>query len=346
MAFEKLAVFGAGAIGSTLGAYLARAGQDITLIDMWAPHVEEMQHRGLKVTAPDEEFTVKVKAVHLADACALHELFDVIFLSVKSYDSEWAVRFIRPYLKPAGILVSAQNGVNEDLLAPAIGYTRLIGCVVTLGAGLNEPGHVNRTTISSRHSLTLGEMNGMLTSRLQELVKVMAAVGPAKATANLWGERWAKLIVNSMANPIAGITGLGSAELRARAEVFPIIVRIACEALTVAEVLGVPVEPISGISGREYLDAGRGEGVQELRDKLIEAGRNLRAGRPSLLQDITKGRRTEVEHLNGYVARRGRELGVPTPMNEAVVQVVKQVESGKLKQDPANLNLLTKYLYL
>lgn len=344
MAFEKLAVFGAGAIGSTLGGYLARAGQDITLIDMWSAHVEEMKRSGLKVTAPDEEFTVKVKAVHLADASSLRERFDAVFLSLKSYDSEWAVRFIAPYLKPAGILVSAQNGINEDCLAQAIGYSRLIGCVVTLGAGLNEPGHVTRTTLSSRHSLTLGEMNGLVTARLQELAKVLAPVGPAKATTNLWGERWAKLIVNSMANPIAGITGLGSAELRARAEVFPILVRIACEALTVAGVLGVQVEPISGISGQAYLDAGRGVGLQELRDKLIEAGRNLRAGRPSLLQDVTKGRRTEVEYLNGYVARKGREVGVPTPMNEAVVQVVKQVESGALKQDAANIDLLTKYL--
>ena len=136
MAFEKLAVFGAGAIGSTLGAYLTRAGRDITLIDMWSAHVEEMAHRGLKVTAPDEEFTVKVKAVHLADACSLRESFDAVIFSVKSYDSEWAVRFIAPHLKPAGVLVSAQNGINEDWLAPAIGYTRIVGCVVTLGAGL------------------------------------------------------------------------------------------------------------------------------------------------------------------------------------------------------------------
>ena len=267
-----------------------------------------MKHSGLKVTAPDEEFTVKVKAVHLADASSLHERFDAVFLSVKSYDSDWAVRFIAPYLKPAGILVSAQNGINEDCLAQAIGYSRLIGCVVTLGAGLNEPGHVTRTTLSSRHSLTLGEMNGLVTARLQELAKVLAPVGPAKATTNLWGERWAKLIVNSMANPIAGITGLGSAELRARPEVFPILVRIACEALTVAGVLGVQVEPISGISGQAYLDAGRGVGLQELRDKLIEAGRNLRAGRPSLLQDVTKGapnRGGIPERLRGWQGPRG-----------------------------------------
>ena len=136
MAFEKLAVLGAGAIGGVIGAYLTRAGSDITLIDIWPAHVEEMKRSGLKVTAPEGEFTVKVKALHLADVCSLHEQFDVVLLSVKSYDSVWAAQFILPYLKPAGILVSAQNGINEDCLAPIVGYTRTVGCVVTLGAGL------------------------------------------------------------------------------------------------------------------------------------------------------------------------------------------------------------------
>jgi 2-dehydropantoate 2-reductase len=340
MAFEKVAVFGAGAIGSTLGAYLARAGHDITLIDMWAAHIDQMARHGLKVTAPDEEFAVPVKAVHLADVGRLREAFDVVLFAMKSYDSEWGVRCIQPALKPAGILVSAQNGINEEVLAPVIGYTRLIGCVVTLGAGLYEPGHVTRTSVAARPSLTIGELNGMMTARLQELVKGLAPVGPTRATTNLWGERWAKLVVNSMSNPIAGLTGLGSADLRARPDVLPILVRIACEALTVAEALGVQVEPVGGIPGQVYREAGRGQGLQELHVKLIEAGRHLGAGRPSLLQDVMKGRRTEVEYLNGYVARKGREVGVSTPMNEAVVQVVQRVESGALKPDPANLQLL------
>ena len=344
MAFEKLAIFGAGAIGSVLGAYLARAGRDITLIDMWGAHVDAMAQHGLTVTAPDEEFTVKVKAVHLAEVCGLREPFDAVLLAVKSYDSAWAARCIAPHLKAAGVLVSAQNGVNEEILAPVLGYTRIIGCVVTLGAGLYEPGHVTRTSASTRPSLTLGEPSGLVTSRLRDLVTALAPVGPTRATANLWGERWAKLIVNSMANPIAGITGLGSAELRANPEAFPIIVRIACEALTVAEALGVQVEPVGGIPGQSYLDAGRGVGLQELRDKLIEGGRSLGAGRPSLAQDVAKGRRTEVDYLNGYVAQKGQEVGVPTPMNEAVVRIVKRVETGAVTPGPANLALLRKHL--
>ena len=344
MTFEKLAVLGVGAIGSTIGAYLTRAGSDITLVDLWPAHVEEMKNRGLKVTAQDEEFTVRVKAIHLVDVCSLRERFDAVFLAVKSYDSVWAATFIQPYLKPAGVLVSAQNSINEDWVAPVIGFTRTIGCVVTLGAGLYEPGHVTRTSSPSRPSFAVGELNGMITPRIQELAKVLAPVGPAHATANLWGDRWAKLTVNCMANALAGITGMNGEEMRASPEVFSIAVTVAGEALTVAQTLGVQVEPLGGIPAQAYLDAARGVGLEELRRTRVEAGRSVGAGRPSLLQDVMKGRHTEVDYLNGYVVRKGREVDVPTPMNEAIVQVTKRMEAGELKPNPGNLMLLTQHL--
>jgi 2-dehydropantoate 2-reductase len=344
MGFDKLAVLGAGAIGSTIGAYLTRAGHDITLIDIWPAHVEAMRGSGLKVTAQDEEFTVKVKAVHLADVCALRAQFDAVILSVKSYDSVWATNFIEPYLTPGGILVCAQNGINEDRVAPVIGYTRIIGCVVTIGAGLYEPGHVTRTSSSARPSFAVGELNGMITPRVQDLVAVLTPAGPTHATANLWGDRWAKLTVNSMANALAGITGLGSAALRKDPDAFAICLRIAGEALTVAQTLGVQVEPVGGIPAQAYLEATRGVGREDLRAKWVEAGQGLGAGRPSLLQDMMKGRRTEVDYLNGYVVRKGREVGVPTPMNAAIVAVTKRMEAGELTQGVANLQLLSEVL--
>lgn len=344
MAFEKVAILGAGAIGGVIGAYLTRAGSDVTLIDIWPAHVEEMKKSGLKVTAQEGEFTVKVKAVHLADVCSLHEQFDAILLSVKSYDSVWAAQFILPHLKPGGIFVSAQNGINEDCLAPIVGYTRMVGCVVTFGAALYEAGHVTRTTALARPSFALGELNGMITPRVEELAALLTPAGPAHATANLWGDRWAKLIANCMANALAGISGLNNAEMRANADVFPITVKIAGEALTVAEALNVQVEPVAGIPAKVYQDAARGIGLEELRTQWIERGKALGTGRPSLLQDMMKGRRTEVEHLNGYVARKGQEVGVPAPMNGAIVEVTKRVETGELKQSPVNLKLLTRYL--
>jgi 2-dehydropantoate 2-reductase len=119
--------------------------------------------------------------------------------------------------------------------------------------------------------------------------------------------------------------------------VFDITVQIAGEAIAVAQALGVHMEPINGIDPALYLDADRGKGLEELRAKWVEGGRSVGAGRPSLLQDVLKGRRTEIDYLNGLVARKGREAGIPTPMNDAVITVTKQVESGELKPGPENL---------
>jgi len=342
VAFEKLAVMGAGAVGSIIGAYLSRAGRDITLIDMWPAHVETMKQHGLKVTAQDEEFTATVKALHLADVCTLRAPFDAVFLAVKSYDSVWATHFIELFLAPAGVLVLAQNSINEEWVAPVIGYTRVVGCVVTLGAGLYEAGHVTRTTPATRPPFALGELNGMRTPRLEELVSILSAVGPAHATTNLWGERWAKLTVNCMANSIAGITHMNNAEMRDNPEVFALFVKIAGEALTIAARLGVSVEPVNGIPAQAFLDASRGLGLKELHGAWMERGKTVGAGRPSLLQDVMKGRRTEVDYLNGYLVRKGREVGTPTPINEAVVRIAKRVEVGELKPGPENLKLLAQ----
>ena len=342
MAFEKLAVMGTGAVGSIIGAYLSRAGRDVTLIDMWPAHVEAMQRRGLTVTAQEEEFTAKVQAHHLADVCALRAQFDAVVLAVKSYDSVWATQFIQPSLAPSGVLVLAQNSINEDWVAPVIGHTRILGCVVTLGAGLYEPGHVTRTSPSTRPPFAVGELNGMATPRVEALVQILSAVGPAHATTNLWGERWAKLTVNCMANSLAGITHMNNAEMRDNPDVFALFIKIAGEALTIAGKLGVSVEPVNGIPARAFLEASRGVGVAELHAAWMERGKTVGAGRPSLLQDVMKGRRTEVDYLNGYLVRKGREVGTPTPINEAIVGIAKRVEAGTLTPSPENLKLLAQ----
>jgi len=340
--FEKLAVLGTGAIGSIIGAYLTRAGRDIALIDMWPAHVEQMRRGGLKVTAVDaEEFQTPVTAVHLGEVAALRTRFDAVFLAVKSYDTAWAATFIAPYLNPHGVVVSAQNSINEDQLGAVLRFPRILGCVATLGAGLYEPGHVTRTTPPSRPPFTVGEVTGLASPRAKVIAELLSAVGPTKITGNLWGERWSKLTTNSMLNALASITLMNNAELRQAPEVFDITVQIAGEAITVAQALGVHVEPINGIAPALYLDAARGKGLEVLRAKWVEGGRSVGAGRPSLLQDVLKGRRTEIDYLNGLVARKGREVGIPTPMNDVVITVTKQVESGEIKPGPENLKLFT-----
>tara|TARA_B100000315_G_scaffold205527_1_gene199299 strand:+ start:2796 stop:3827 length:1032 start_codon:yes stop_codon:yes gene_type:complete len=341
--FERIAIVGCGAIGGTIGGYLTRAGHDVTIIDPWADHVNAMKQNGLRVTAMDEEFTVPVNAVHLGEASGIPRPFDLVFLSMKSYDTVWAVHFILPLLKSTGSIVSAQNAVNDELIAPIVGYTRETGCVITLGAGMYEPGHVLRTSMPGRHALTLGEPTGMVTPRVKALAEMMGCIGPTKVTTNLWGERWAKLATNCMANSLCALTGLGSAASRTTPVVVDVSVRIASEVANAGQALGVEVEPINGIPADMYRRADDGQVMEEIKDRLAEGAGQLGEGRPSMAQDVLKGRHTEIDYLNGYVARRGGEVGTAALANEAITELVKQVERGEIVPDASNIRFLESF---
>ena len=337
----RIAVLGVGAIGGVIGAYMTRGGRDVTLIDMWPANVERIKEKGLTVTAIEEEFTVDARALHLGEVSAARQLFDAVVLSVKSYDTEWSAKFIEPYLAPGGFLVSAQNSINDDTIASQVGWTRIVGCVVTLGAAMYEPGHVERTTLRERHSLTLGEPSGLVTPRVEQMCDVLSDVGPTSSTRNLWGERWAKLAVNCMANAVSGVTGLKSAEVRENADSRALSIRIVAELVKVATALGVSVQPVSKIPAQTYVDAlTDGATLEDVEGRLVDGAKELREGRPSLAQDVMKGRKTEVEHLNGLVARKGEEVGVATPLNQAVLDLTKRVESGELEQSVSNLDYI------
>ena len=343
--FDRSAVMGVGAIGGVIGGYLTRAGHDVTLIDPWGAHIEAIRSKGLHISALDEEFTVQAEAVHLGEACNISEPFDTVFLCVKSYDTIWATHFVLPHLTPTGVIVSAQNGINDDRIAPIVGYSRTLGCVITLGAGLYDPGNPTRTSVSDRTAFTVGELNGVATRRVQELAELLGVIGPTKVTTNLWGDRWAKLATNSMANPMCALTGLGSAAARETPGVVDVMVRIGAEVVRVGTALGVDVEPINGMPAEMYVRATEdAQTLEELKTRLAEGARELGAGRPSMLQDVMKGRRTEIEYLNGYVAQRGSEVGVLTPACEAITELVRRVERGELKSEASNVEYMQQFI--
>ena len=188
---------------------------------------------------------------------------------------------------------------------------------------------------------TLGEPSGVLTPRVRELADILGAVGPTKTTTNLWGERWSKLATNSMSNALAGLTGLKSAEVREKPEPRRASIRIASEVVRVGTALGVSIEPIGGIPAHMFVDAESDGGVlEDLESKMVDGARLMGTGRPSLAQDVDRGRRTEVDYLNGYIARRGREVGVPTPVNDSVVKHTKRLEAGEIPQAITNVDLI------
>jgi 2-dehydropantoate 2-reductase len=340
----RIGVIGAGAIGCVVGGLLTKAGHDVTLVDQWPEHIETMKRHGLRLSGTCGEHTIPVKALNIHELQGVATPFEAIFVSVKSYDTEWAAQMALAYLKqPDGVVVDFQNGVNDERVASVVGKARCLGCVITIGAGMYEPGHAMRTD-SGSVGFKIGEHDGRDTPRAQALARVMNDVAGAKVTTNLWGERWSKLAVNCMANPLAGLSGLGSAEVRTAPIPRRIAIHVAAEVIQVGRAAGYEVEPIYGIDARRFVDAAQGKGWDAVEADMAASVKFLTGGRPSMLQDVMKGRRTEIDYLNGYVSQQGKRLGVPTPVNDAVVAAVRQHGVGTLKPDPKNLEPLVAAL--
>ena len=354
---KRIAVLGAGGIGGSVGFYLSQAGHDVTLIDQWAEHVQTMQRQGLTLTDVNREATVPVKALHLSDVSNVFEPFDIVFLSVKSYDTPWMAQLVAPHLGPGSFVLPTQNALNDEAVAQVVGYGRTVGCVTTISAGVYEPGHVVRTDPITTHAFDVGELHGRITPRVREVVAMLQVIGPADGTTNIWGSRWAKLIWNSMGNALAGLMGADTRGITPAQSDKAAMIRAVTgvEAAHVAAAMGVAIEPIRGIPGERFATASTQAEIVALKDALEHAAgeRTLTPeqlqrlgvpGRPSLLQDVIKGRRTEVDFLNGEIVRQGAAAGIATPMNAAIVELMHRVERGEVRPGLDNLARLAPYI--
>jgi 2-dehydropantoate 2-reductase len=340
----RIGIVGAGAIGCVVGGMLTRAGHDVTLIDQWPEHVETLKRQGLRLSGTIGEHTVPVQAIHLHEMQLITRPFDAVFVAVKSYDTEWATALGCAYLaRPHGVVVDFQNGINDQRVAAVAGVDRTLGCVILIAAGMYEPGHAIRTDAGSA-GFKIGEHDGRDTPRARALAEVMSAVAPTTVTTNLWGERWSKLALNCMVNPVAGLSGLGTTDVRLEPGPRRLSIALAAEAISVGRARGFEVEPIWGIAAQRIVDAATGRGLAEVEADIARDAKSRSGGRPSLLQDVMRGRRTEIDYLNGYVVDEARRLGVPVPFNEAIVEIYRQHGVGALKPDPRNLEPLLEKL--
>jgi 2-dehydropantoate 2-reductase len=336
---KRIVFVGAGAIGGYVGGHMTRAGHDVTLIDAWPEHVERMRSHGLELAGVTdaERHTVKVNALHLTEAQRLsrERPVDIAFVCVKSYDTEWATLLIRQYLAPDGFVVSLQNCINEERIAALVGWGRTTGCIASLiAAELYGPGRVKRTVPmgGERHTVfRVGEPHGRITPRMQEVAELLRCVDSAKVTSNLWGERWSKLVVNSMRNGLSAATGLYGNQRDTAEGPRWLSIRLGSQAVRVGQALGYSLERMLGMEPETLALAGEGhrDALAEITDILLE-GVKKRADdqRPSMAQDIAKGRRTETDFINGYVGARGADIGVEAALHHRMNELVKQVERG------------------
>ena len=343
---DKIGIMGAGALGSYVGAFLSKIGEDVTFVDMWPEHVEKMQKDGLHVTGSQGPFTVPVKAMHLTDAQKISEPFDFAFISVKSYDTEWATHFVKRYVRNDGFFISLQNCWNDVTMGEIVGPTRQIGCIAShIEVALWEPGLVTRGGAvgrdSGHHVFRVAEQDGRITPRAEKVAALLDNIDGAYASDNLWGERWAKLCQNSMGNGLSAATGLGSQQMAEDPRCRMIRINLCKEGAKVGLAMGLNVVSVQGVPAQTWADADKGDVFEELDGILSSHGGRVN-WLASMAQDVYKGRRSEINLMNGLVAEKGREVEIPTPFNDAVIKVMNGIDDGVLAQDETHVDRILK----
>ncbi len=331
-----VAMVGAGAIGGVTAAFMAKAGRDVELVCKHQEIADKASSTGLHITGLRGEHLIPVKAVK--DISGLSSPKDVIFLATKATECVEAARALLPLMAEDSMVVSLQNGICEDALAEVLGRRRVIGCVVGWGATMRGPAELE---VTSPGEFVIGNIDHQPDSRLPLIEKMLADVVPARISSNIMGELYSKLIINSCINSLGVIAGLPLGKLLADRRVRKVFIGLMYEAMAVAEAMKIKVEPGGGGKLDYYKLLSSDSGLADFRRHLMIRliGFKYRRIKSSSLQSLERGRRTEVDYLNGYIVGRGREYGVATPLHAAVVDTIKQIEEGRLPLGLENLDL-------
>jgi 2-dehydropantoate 2-reductase len=338
---KKIAVLGAGSTGGCVGADLAEAGLDVTIIDQWPAHVDTMKENGLHIQFPEEDLKVPVTAWHLCELAEHVPEFDVIFLSVKSNDTRWCTGLIEPYLKEDGVFVGLQNGMNNDTIADIVGKERTLGAVVELSGEIFTPGIIQRDTTHTGTWFGLGELDGTITPRLKEVQSIMENVAKIGLTQNVEGAKWTKLIANTMVMGMVGFLGLKTWEAAKLPGMSELAVQAGRESVAVGKALGYEMEPVFGMSAEEFSGATDDVLLKAMETLLGHIGKNATT---AAIHDHIKGRKSEMEYITGIVDRKGEEFGISTPVNTATTEIDRRINEGEIEMDVTNFGLLKSML--
>lgn len=328
---NKIVVVGGGGIGGITAAYLKNASFDVTLYDIDEEHVEHINRNGLIIDGVRGKKTVRVNAV-----TTLNETFDIFLLSVKSLHTLEALNTIQDHMKSSSVVVSLQNGINEEIISKKIGEKQTIGCVVGWGATNLGPGHLSQT---SEGQFIIGQLDGTVDSQLEQIKSILDQVTETVITGNILGHLWSKLLINCCIATIGVCFAADVKKLVSNQKIVPIMVGLTEELVKVAEYAEINLEKFEDVLDmglfriNDFDDFKRAVAIMKL------AGRQHKGVKSSMWQDVEKGRLTEIDYINGYVERKAKELGISTPINKALIQLVKDIEQGKRTPSEENVDV-------
>jgi 2-dehydropantoate 2-reductase len=318
-----------------MGAHLARAGHDVSLVDAVDEHVAAINQAGLRIIGPVAEFATRMPA-YTPDA--LTGQWNAIVLATKAHHTEAATHALRPHLTDGGCVISAQNGLNELAIAAIVGAERTVGAFVNFGADYMEPGVIH---YGGRGAVVVGEVDGRITPRAEEIRDAWLDFDDrAVVTPNIWGYLWGKEAYGAMLFATA-LTNESISDALAMPSYRDLYIELAREILAVAAARGVKPEAFDGFDPIAYLPGARPDAASRSLDELVAFNRRSAKTHSGIWRDLAvRKRRTEVDAQLGIVVALGREAGVATPLTERLVELIHDVETGARAQSLATLDLL------
>ncbi len=335
--YGPITILGAGAIGGTVGAFLSDAGYDVTLVDVVREHVDAMNADGLRISGLRGDRRFPVRAVHADD---LEAPLGATFLCVKGHFTADAIKQYGPLLADDGFVLSLQNGLNEPIIAGAVGEERTVGCFVHFGADYIEPGHI---VLGNDQTIFPGELSGEVTPRVEAIRDTLAHVMPAEVTTNIWGYLWGKLVYGAMAFVVstvdATVPEVLDSELGRQ-----LASRASQEAYLVGAAQTEKLERIGEFDPQAFAP---GADVEQRADAELQALADAQRGgikqHMGIWRDLAmKHRKTEVDMQSAALVEYGGRAGIPTPVNAATVEIVHAIEAGERGMGWDNLDEIAR----
>lgn len=327
---------GVGSIGTIIGTYIQRNGVDIDLIDANKTHVDALNKNGATVIGT-VEMNVPVKAL---TPDKIEGIYDVVFYLVKQTHNEAALKQLLPHIGPNSVVCTLQNGVPEPAVAKIVGAERTMGCVVGWGASWIKPGVSELTSNPDKMTFDIGEYTGVITERLLKVKEILGLMCPTIVMGNLIGIRWTKLLVNATFSGISAVLGSTFGDILDNKDALLCVKHIANECIEVGKAAGIKMESMQGIDLGSVLGFKTKDEMDRkdpIYHKMWGPHRKLKA---SMLQDLEKGQKTEIDAINAIISDLGKKYDVPTPVTDQVVMIVKDIENGKYKYQFSNLSLI------
>lgn len=331
----KIAIYGAGSLGTVLGAYLSKAGVSVDLITRNKEHVESLNRDGAKIIGK-VRMTVPV---HALTPDEMTEKYELIFLLTKQLENKSILENLKKNMTDDCIVCTMQNGLPELSVSEVVGEDRTMGCTVAWGATLHGHGVSELTSEPDSMSFGLGRMNGKKDEKLMYVKSVLEKMCPVVIEDNFMGVRWSKLLINAAFSGMSAVTGGTFGDAANRRDSRVCCQSIIKECIDVAAVAGIKIEPVQGkdiVKLLDYSNPLKKKFAYILIPLCIKKHAALKA---SMLQDLEKGKKCEVDAINGVVCAYGKKYGVKTPYNDKVCEVIHGIEDGKYRPSFDNVRL-------